>query len=326
MAGADFPSTYAPFPMAGPLPSAPGALTLRQIEVFHAVMLTGSLSEAGRMLSVTQPAVSRVLASAENRLRYRLFERVKGRLHPTPEARRLFAEAEEIFGRVNRFNALAGALGAGSAGTVSLVSSPSFSEWLIPHAIQKFRERHPDTPIRYRPLAFDALLPHLLLGQADFGIASMPPPVNANIVSEEIGQGWLGCAVPRGHPLAVRRRIRVEELQGHLLIGYGADTPFGRLASRFLHAGPVPVQPQIEIRSTPEALALVRQGVGVALVESFGYHPSFGKDFVLLPTEPAMSHAIHLLHSASSPLSSTAKRFATVLKTLIRQAQKDAPY
>lgn len=312
--------------MSCPLPATPGALTLRQIEVFHAVMLTGSLSEAGRMLSVTQPAVSRLLASAENRLRYRLFERVKGRLHPTPEARRLFAEAEEIFGRVSRFNELAGALGAGAAGAVSLVSSPSFSEWLIPHAIQKFRERHPDTPIRYRPLAFDALLPHLLLGQADFGIASMPPPVNANIVSEEIGQGWLGCAVPRGHPLTKRSHVRAEDLQGHLLIGYGADTPFGRLASRFLHSGPVPVQPQIEIRSTPEALALVRQGVGVALIESFGYHPNFRKDFILLPTEPALGHAIHLLHPASSPLSSPTKRFATVIKALIRQAQQGAAY
>jgi len=88
----------------------------------------------------------------------------------------------------------------------------------------------------------------------------------------------------------------------------------------------VPVQPQIEIRSTPEALALVRQGVGVALIESFGYHASFGKDFVLLPTDPALGHAIHLLHSASSPLSSTARRFASVLKALIKQAQKDAPF
>ena len=86
------------------------------------------------------------------------------------------------------------------------------------------------------------------------------------------------------------------------------------------------MHPQIEIRSTPEALSLVRQGVGVALIESFGYQPSFRKDFILLPTDPALSHAIHLLHSASSPLSNTAKRFAAVLKTLIRQAQKDAPY
>jgi DNA-binding transcriptional LysR family regulator len=77
--------------MAGLNPPQGAALSLRQIEVFHAVMLTGSLSEAGRMLFVTQPAVSRILASAENRLRYPLFERVKGRLHPTPEARRLFA-------------------------------------------------------------------------------------------------------------------------------------------------------------------------------------------------------------------------------------------
>ncbi|AZY48222.1 LysR family transcriptional regulator [Bordetella avium] len=303
--------------MAGALAST--QLTLRQIEVFHAIMLTGSLSEAGRMLSVTQPAISRLLASAENRLRYRLFERVKGRLHPTPEARRLMPEAEAIFERVGHFNSLAGALGAGRADTLTLVSSPSLSEWLIPQAIQQFRQRHPATPIRYRPLAYDALLPQLLLGQADFGIASMPPPANAHVISAEVGQGWLGCAVPLGHPLAGRRCVRPEDLQGHLLIGYDANTPFGRLASRFLHT--VPLSPQIEIRSTPEALALVRQGIGVALVEGLGYHPGFSKDFVLLPTEPCLHHPIHLLHAASSPLSATARRFVETLRALMTPAR-----
>jgi DNA-binding transcriptional LysR family regulator len=306
--------------MAGLNPPQGAALSLRQIEVFHAVMLTGSLSEAGRMLFVTQPAVSRILASAENRLRYPLFERVKGRLHPTPEARRLFAESERIFDHVNRFNTLSTGLAAGTAGTLSLVSSPSFSEWLIPRTIQRFREKHPGTAIRYRPLAFDMLLPHILLGHTDFGIASMSPPANANISAEEIGAGWLGCAIPRGHPLASRKRIRAEDLRGHLLIGYEAETPFGRLAARFLNSGDSPLVPDIEIRATPEALALVRQGVGVALIESFGYHPDFQRDFVLRPTAPTLPHKIQLLHAANSPLSTTARRFASALRQVLKEA------
>jgi glycolate oxidase len=67
-----------------------GPLNLRQIEVFRAIMISGSLSEAGRLLFVSQPAVSRALAACENRLGFPLFDRVKGRLHATPEAKRLF--------------------------------------------------------------------------------------------------------------------------------------------------------------------------------------------------------------------------------------------
>ena len=93
--------------------SAP--LNLRQIEVFHAIMITGSLSAAGRLLHVTQPAISRVLASIELRLGYALFERFKGRLHPTKEARKLFQEVESIQAGVNRLNDMAAGL-AGHGG------------------------------------------------------------------------------------------------------------------------------------------------------------------------------------------------------------------
>ncbi|CAJ3076526.1 LysR family transcriptional regulator [Burkholderia pseudomallei] len=61
-------------------------LNLRQIEVFRAIMLTGSISGAAKLLHVSQPAVSRLISYAEQRLGLALFERIKGRLYPTPEA------------------------------------------------------------------------------------------------------------------------------------------------------------------------------------------------------------------------------------------------
>jgi DNA-binding transcriptional LysR family regulator len=65
-------------------------LNLRQIEVFRATMLTGSISSAAKMLHVSSPAVSRLISNTEQRLGLTFFKRIKGRLYPTPEARRLF--------------------------------------------------------------------------------------------------------------------------------------------------------------------------------------------------------------------------------------------
>ncbi|NOJ99318.1 LysR family transcriptional regulator, partial [Corallococcus coralloides] len=67
-------------------------LNLKQIEVFRAIMLTGSISGAAKLLHVSQPAVSRLIGYTEQRLGLSLFERIKGRLYPTPEARHLFIE------------------------------------------------------------------------------------------------------------------------------------------------------------------------------------------------------------------------------------------
>ncbi|MCZ2496945.1 LysR family transcriptional regulator [Xylophilus sp. Kf1] len=303
--------------MSQPTRPPPTPLNLRQIEVFHAIMVTGSLSEAGRMLCVSQPAVSRVLATAEGRLRFLLFERVRGRLQATPEARRLFAEVEPIMAGVGHFNTLARSLAEGDAGKLCIVSSPSYSEWLMPRAIDRFRARHPDVHINYRPLPFDAMLPHMLLGRADLCISSMPPPPSANLVAKVIGEGGILCAIPRRHALARLEAVTPADLRDQTLISYGGETPFGQLISRFLAAGEV--TPQIEIRSTPEALALVRQGVGVALVESFGYAASLSDTMVLRPIQPRLDHHIYQIHSRNNPLSNLAKGFLATLKHLLDQ-------
>jgi DNA-binding transcriptional LysR family regulator len=304
-----------------PMPPSPRSsitpLNLRQIEVFHAIMATGSLSEAGRMLCVSQPAVSRVLATAEARLRYPLFERIRGRLQATPEARRLFAEVETILAGVSRFNAVAASLGQHGEGKLSVVSSPSYSEWLMPRAIQRFRARHPAVRVHYRPLPFDALLPFVAQGQADLCIASMPPPEAANLRAREIGEGRIMCAVPRGHPLAELDIVTADDLRGTTLIGYGGDTPFGRLSAAFLSSEHGTLAPDIEIRSTPEAMALVRQGVGVALMESFGYSADGTGDIVLKPIRPALTHKIYLLHSRQTPMSALAKGFLATLSHVL---------
>ena len=56
------------------------AVNLRQIEIFHAVMTTGNLTEAAQMLHTSQPTVSRELARFEKVLGLKLFERTRGRL------------------------------------------------------------------------------------------------------------------------------------------------------------------------------------------------------------------------------------------------------
>jgi DNA-binding transcriptional LysR family regulator len=63
-------------------------MNLRQIEVFRAVMLAGSVTDAARSLHVSQPGISRMLSHIELQLGLRLFERHKGRLRPRPRRRR----------------------------------------------------------------------------------------------------------------------------------------------------------------------------------------------------------------------------------------------
>ena len=293
-------------------------LNLRQIEVFHAIMTTGSLSEAGRVLCVSQPAISRVLASAENRLKFLLFERVKGRLQPTPEARLLFAEAIEIQEGVKRFNILAQRMTEGMVGQLSIVSSPTYSEWLVPRTIGRFRARHPDVQIKYRSLSYDLIVAQVLLGHADLGILSTEPTQGGSLAAKEIGQSEVVCALPVGHALAQHAVIAPGDLVGHTFIGFNPNSPYGQLTNDFLRLSAGPRIPDIEATSTPEAVALVRQGVGVALIDPYGLPPGPLDDIVLKRIDPAPTHKIYVVHARTQPLSNLAKGFMATLRHVLQ--------
>ena len=61
-------------------------MKLRHLEIFHAVMTCGSLSRAAEALNISQPAASKALKSAEMKLGFTLFQRVRGKLLPTSAA------------------------------------------------------------------------------------------------------------------------------------------------------------------------------------------------------------------------------------------------
>jgi DNA-binding transcriptional LysR family regulator len=95
-------------------------MNLRQMEVFRAVMLTGSVSAAAELLHVSQPAVSKVLAHAQRQSGLLLFERIKGRLAATPEAQALYAEVETLWRGVEKVRDVSRELASPRAGTLRL--------------------------------------------------------------------------------------------------------------------------------------------------------------------------------------------------------------
>ncbi|QEI09105.1 LysR family transcriptional regulator [Pigmentiphaga aceris] len=295
-----------------------GPLNLRQIEVFRAIMISGSLSEAGRLLFVSQPAISRALAACENRLGFPLFDRVKGRLHATPEAKRLFEEVVQVYDGIRRVNDLAQNLADDRSGVLHVVSSPSFGEYLVPRVITRFRIKHANVQIKYRPLTMDVLVPQLLLGHADVGI-SMLPPQHPSLETREIGAGNMMCIVPRFSPLAELRSVRPQDLLGQTLIGYGADTPLGMTVSGFFETIPQALPPAIEVRSALTACAMVREGAGVALIDSYCVTPGLLRDVVVRPIAPSIELKIHVTHSRLEPLSVLANAFMTTFRAVVRE-------
>lgn len=290
-------------------------LNLRQIEVFRAIMLAGSISGAGRMLHVSQPAISRVLALTESRLRFRLFERSRSRLTPTAEARRLFGEVEQVYGGIQRVNELAASLAESGASMLRVISSASFGTRMIPLALRAFRAGNEHARVDYRSSTFDELAAHFLSGHADIAI-SMQPPDHPNLTAVELGRCDVVCIMPPDHPLAAHDSVHPEDFLSAAWIGYPADTPLGRALVSFFGTAPA-YAAAVEVHSPVTAAAFVQQGLGPALVDTWCLSAETRQALAVRPLASAARIGIWATYSSLQPLPLMARRFLAVLRKVI---------
>lgn len=294
-------------------------LSLRQIEVFRTIMVAGSISGAGRILHVSQPAISRVLSLTESRLGYQLFERVRSRLAPTPEARRLYAEVEEVYNGIQRVNELASNLGQSGSGTLKVLSSATFGQRLIPTALSEFHKRNRNAHIDYRTVTFDEQVSYFLSGQADISV-SMCAPDHPHLISVKLGTVPVSCILPATHALADQPVISAQHLAAAAWIGYPPSTPLGQALVPFFASTDLKAGPVLDVHSPVTAIAFVQQGLGLAFVDNWCLPENSTQALVVKPISPPVSVDIWVTRSDLQPLPLLGKRFLASLKSTLERS------
>ena len=300
------------------------SLNLRQIEVFRAVVTTGSIRGASELLFVSQPAVSRLLSHTESRVGFALFERIKGRLYATPEAKKLFHEIERMYQGVQRVNELAQELAENREGILNIVSSPSIGQMMIPQAIAAFREAHPQVKLTFQYLGYAPLKERLLNHQADLGITILPVD-HPNLDVTPLAQGQLVCICPYNHPLSRLSTLTLADMRPYPLISYDRATPFGVILERMYEAADEALKSAIEVGSPQNACSLVQAGAGIALVDEFSVRNWPTHQLIVRPVVNAPVLQANLVHPRFDPLSTLAQRFVRVLRELMQRQGFESP-
>ncbi|NDY91855.1 LysR family transcriptional regulator [Ideonella livida] len=282
-------------------------MNLRQIEVFRAVMSTGSVTQAARLLHVSQPGISRMLAHIELQLGLRLFERGRGRLRPTPEALALHEEVEQVYRGVQRIDERAQALRTGAGLTLRLLCSPSMALQVVPQAVARLVRGHPGLRVVLQAQLLREMSAQLVRQEADLAISTLPV-AHPLLQAERLGHWTLGLVCPPDHRLAGREAVGLADLAGEALVGFAADTPQGQLlaalAPTAAAGGPVPA---LEVRSGQVACALVASGAGVAVVDRFTAQAQPPGVLVWRPLRESPRHPVFALRHVAQPPSAPAQ-------------------
>ncbi|MGN7295224.1 LysR substrate-binding domain-containing protein [Rhizobium sp. SAFR-030] len=270
------------------------ALNFRQIEAFRAIIISGTASRAAELMGVTQPAVSRLIGELEATVGFPLFDRVKGRLVPTPEADIFYRDVETSFRGLDRLRSSAARIRDFGSGHIRVASLAAAGSTIVPRAVRRFRESFPSAIITLSIMTSAAVRNHVVDGEYDLGLAA--DEVDLSGVEHQVfGSFPALCAIPPGHPLAAKKIIGPADFDG---VDYVALSPEDRARLKFdalcREAG---ARPNLVIE-TPFAItacALSLEGVGVGIVNPLSIDGFSERGLVFRPFEPAVYFKSYLL-------------------------------
>ncbi|ENE5198589.1 LysR family transcriptional regulator [Vibrio parahaemolyticus] len=289
-------------------------MNLRQLEVFYAIMQAGTVSGAARLLHVSQPNVTRVLAHTEQHLGFALFERVKGRLVPTQEAKALLPEAEKVYQQLGQFRSLTNKVKQGTQ-HLRVGAPPVLAAHLLAPTVALLSKEH---GISFELLTAnrDELCSGLLKHELDVAIAfgeETPPALMGHVLLKEN----LALIAPKSAAIPAEKTVILEELISHDLpiIGLDSRDPLGLLLHQTLSARDEHYQHAITVRSYSAAAELVKHQAGFAIVDPWTAKQYRQDNAVSVHAlEPNMSFSVSILFAEHTPQSIATKQFITALK------------
>ena len=291
-------------------------MNLRHMEVFHAIMRTGSVTGAARALNVTQPAVSAILKHCEGQLKMKLFARVSGRLQPTAEAKAIFPEIDAIFGRVDAVNALTQDLVGGRLGTLSVAAAFPIANGYLAKAVATFVVERPNVRVALQSLTSPQVLDRVVHREVELGIA-YEPVVSSEVETKVLMRTGIACVMAAGHPLARRKEVAVRDLEPYSIITYLPQALSRIYVDRALSAAGIVPNIVAQVSLSLTGIMLARHGTGVALVEPLLVASMGLPGVVTRPLKPRIDVKTLLIRHKTAPQSKIMNEFVGHLGRVI---------
>lgn len=291
------------------------------LELFARVARAGSFSLAAQQVGQTRAAVSRRIASMEQRTGQTLFLRTTRSLALTATGRRLLPHAMAVLDAAAQARGTLTSVRAGLAGSLRITSLPSFGTTVLPSLLLKFRELHPE--VNYDLLLSDRRVDLLREGvDIAFRVTSKPPP---DWVARPYLHFYVGawCAPGQWEPLQHPDQLTPMPL---LLLGPVSNNPEMHWVRRDGGASAICPRAPAAVQSD-DLTVLVRLaegGMGVVLAPSYCVQDAVaaGRLVELLPgwnLNIRQGNAVQLLTLPRPQLGAVARAFAKFVQDSAEQ-------
>ncbi|HEX3836078.1 MAG TPA: LysR family transcriptional regulator [Steroidobacteraceae bacterium] len=293
-------------------------MRLRYIELFHAILTSGSITGAAKLLDISQPAVSKALQHAENQLGIALFSRVRGRIQPTQQAQLLRDRIENIIQEVQELERLTASMSQPGSSPLRVTCTPTLAQVLLPSATVLLRKAFPDVTVELSTEHSAAMCESLTLRETDIGL-TLQDTGHQTLRQRVLCRGQVMAIAPPGRwpPEELTQPLPINALASQSLIGITVRDALGSmLQSHLAKIDPAP-RTAVAVQTYQLARALVAKGEGMALVDPFTACCGGDANSVQMrPLRPSLEVVLYAMHRPDSPLNRVQKRFLNLVRQL----------
>lgn len=293
-------------------------MNLRQIEVYRAVVTSGTTARAAEVLRISQPSVSKTVQELERAIGFALFHRIKGRLRPTAEGQLFFREVEHAFSGLAHLRGAAARIRDFGSGELRVASLSALSTNILPNALAAFTSKNPGVAITFQTRMSSVVRDLVASGQFDIGIVADEID-KTGVEVRPFAQFRAAIAVPSGHPLEKLDVIGPADLAGYPFIALSPEDTTRQEAEVALAEAGITLSVILETPYSTTICAMVAAGVGIGLVDPLTAGIFEGRGLVLRPYEPGLYFRTLLILPPHRQSSRIVEEFIVALNDVLLQ-------
>lgn len=185
------------------------------LKAFQVVAESGSFSKAGEILFITQPAISKRIASLEDRLGLKLFDRIGKHISLTEAGRTLLPEAQKILAQVDESQRLLANLTMSVSGSLHVATSHHIGLHRLPAILQKFTHHHPEVELELSFMDSENALRLIETGKLELAIVTLPEDPSPLLKTTPAWKDDLVFVCGKEHALAKLKKVNLKTLSQH---------------------------------------------------------------------------------------------------------------
>ncbi|MCE2458866.1 MAG: LysR family transcriptional regulator [Dehalococcoidia bacterium] len=254
-------------------------INFHRLFIFHTVARLGSFTRAASELGISQPAVSIQVKELERSLDTTLLIRMRSGVSLTDTGetvydytRRIFTLADEMTNAIQDLTGL-------ESGRLTIGSSTTPGEYILPFAIGKFRERYPKVEVSLAISNTRNVIDQILSRELDLGMAGAPVDIRGLASFLYVNDEVVLVTAPT-HPLARRRSLKVQDVVDEAFLMRETGSATRRAAEEHFSSMGARVRVVMELGSNEAVKRAASAELGVGVVSKFSVGPDVAAGYL----------------------------------------------